>query len=70
MPAWKALEGRFYVLPPEPDEEHPQNLCLDAGYTGSGKKVQERDYTLHIRPCGEEKKELECNPEENIPKFV
>ena len=23
------------VLRPEPDEEHPQNLCLDAGYTGS-----------------------------------
>ena len=21
------------VLRPEPDEEHPQNLCLDAGYT-------------------------------------
>lgn len=24
------------VLRPEADEEHPQNLCLDAGYTGSG----------------------------------
>ena len=23
------------VLRPEPDEEHPQNLCLDAGYTSS-----------------------------------
>ena len=26
------------VLRPEADEEHPQNLCLDAGYTGSGEK--------------------------------
>ena len=67
MPARKALEGIFYVLPPEPDEEHPQNLCLDAGYTGSGEKVQERGYTLHIRPRGEEKKELERNPEFEVP---
>ncbi len=28
------------VVPrPEPDENHPQNLCLDAGYTGSQEKV-------------------------------
>ena len=33
------------VLRPEPDESHPQNLCLDAGYTGSGEKVRERGYT-------------------------
>ena len=51
------------VLHPEPDEEHPQNLCLDAGYTGSGEKVHKRGYTPHIRPRGEEKKELERNPE-------
>jgi len=28
------------TLRPEPDEKHPQNLCLDAGYTGSQEKVQ------------------------------
>ena len=51
------------VLCPGPDEEHPQNLCFDAGYTGSGEKVQSRGYTPHIRPRGEEKKELERNPD-------
>ena len=28
----------------EPDEEHPQNLCLDADYTGSGEAVEQCDY--------------------------
>ena len=51
------------VLRPEPDEDHPQNLCLEAGYTGSGEKVLSRGYTPHIRPRGEEKKELERNPD-------
>ena len=40
-----------------------QNLCLDAGYTGSGDAVKQRGYIPHIRPRGEEKKELECNPD-------
>lgn len=38
-------------------EEHPQNLCLDAGYTGSGDAVEQRDYIPYIRPRGEAKKE-------------
>jgi len=58
------------VLRPEPDEEHPQNLCLDAGYTGSGEKVHKRGYTPHIRPRGEEKKELERNPEFHARRWV
>lgn len=53
---------QIVTLRPEPDEEHPQNLCLDAGYTGSQEKVQKRGYTPHIQPRGEEKKELERNP--------
>ena len=48
---------------PEPDEEHPKNLCLDAGYTGSGEAVEQRNYIPHIRPRGEEKRELERNPD-------
>ena len=44
------------IFRPQPEEGRPQNLCLDAGYTGSGEKVQERGYTPHIRPCGEEKR--------------
>ncbi len=51
------------TLRPESDEEHPQNLCLDAGYTGGQEKVQQRGYTPHILPRGEEKKELERNPD-------
>lgn len=58
------------VLRPEADEEHPQNLCLDAGYTGSGEKVLSRGYTPHIRPRGEEKKELECNPDFRARRWV
>jgi len=41
----EATLDHIVVLRPEPDEEHPQNLCLDAGYTGSGGKVQSRGYT-------------------------
>ncbi len=58
------------VLHPESDEEHPQNLCLDAGYTGSAEKVQKHGYTPHIRPRGEEKKELERNPEFRARRWV
>lgn len=47
------------VLRPQPDTEHPQNLCLDAGYTGSSEAVEQRNYIPHIRPRSEEKKELE-----------
>lgn len=55
---------------PEPDENHPQNLCLDAGYIGSQEKVQQRGYTPHIRPRGEEKKELERNPDVHARRWV
>ena len=58
------------VLRPEPDEEHLQNLCLDAGYTGSDEKLQLRGYTPHIRPRGEEKKELDCNPDFHARRWV
>ena len=58
------------VLRPEPDEEHPQNLCLDAGYTGSQETIQKRGYTPHIRPRGEEKKEQKCNPNVRARRWV
>ena len=58
------------VLRPQPDEEHPQNLCLDAGYTGYKDKVQERGYIPHIRPRGGEKKELERNPDFRARRWV
>lgn len=58
------------VLHPEQGEEHPQNLCSDAGYTGSGEAVEQRNYIPHIRPRGEEKKALERNPDFRARRWV
>ena len=58
------------VFRPESDEDHPQNLCLDAGYTGSSEKVLERGYIPHIRPRGEEKLEIERNPDFHAHRWV
>ncbi len=58
------------IFRPEPDENHQQNLCLDAGYIGSEEKVQQRGYTPHIRPRGEEKKDLEHNPDFHARRWV
>ncbi len=58
------------IFRPEPDEDHPQNLCLDAGYIGSQEQVQQRGYTPHIRPRGEEKKELGRNPDFHARRWV
>ena len=55
---------------PDLDEEHPQNLCLDAGYTGSREAVEQRNYIPHIRPRGEEKKVLEHNPDFRARRWV
>ncbi len=55
---------------PEVTKEKPQNLCLDAGYTGSTEMVESRDYTAHIRPRGEEKKEKESNPHFKARRWV
>ena len=55
---------------PQPEKEHPQNLCLDAGYTGSEEKVKQRGYIPHIRPRGEEKKELVRNPDFHARRWV
>ena len=35
---------QIVTVRPEPEKEHPQNLCLDAGYTGSQEKVEQRGY--------------------------
>ena len=37
-------------------------VTWDAAYVGSEELLKERGYTIHIRPRGEEKKELERNP--------
>ena len=46
----------------ERKEKIEKNLCMDAGYIGSEEKVIVKGYVPHIRPRGEEKKEIERNP--------
>jgi len=46
---------------PQPMDDKPQNLCLDAGYTGHNDEIIARMYIPHIRPRGEEKILLERN---------
>ena len=55
---------------PAVSENHPQNLCLDAGYTGRTQSVEERQYTAHIRPRGEERKEIQRNPDFKARRWV
>jgi putative transposase len=45
------------IARPEPSEEAPQNLCLDAGYVGEKTEqvVKDHQYIAHIRPRGEDK---------------
>ena len=65
----ETLDG-IITFRPDPSEDRPQNLCLDAGYTGSTEIVEQRGYITHIRPRGEEKKEKEQNPEFKAPRWV
>lgn len=63
------LDG-MVISRPAVCEEHPQNLCLDAGYTGSTQSIETRQYTAHIRPRGEERKEIERNPDFRARRWV
>lgn len=58
------------IFRPLPTPESPQNLCLDAGYTGSKETVEQRGYIPHIRPRGEEKIEIERNPDFKARRWV
>ena len=57
------------IFRPEPEKDHPQNLCLDAGCTGSGEKAG-TGLSPHIRPRGEEKKKLERTPDFHARRWV
>ena len=63
------LDG-VIISRPEPNEEAPQNLCLDAGYTGHQDEVDASGYIARIRPRGEEKKERERNPHFRARRWV
>lgn len=61
----EVLEVRF--IPPEWIE---CNLCLDAGFVGKSEVVEEHGFVPHIRSRGEEKRELEMNPEFHAKRWV
>jgi putative transposase len=65
----KTLDN-LIIFRPLPDDESPQNLCLDAGYVGHEAEVSSRNYIPHIRPRGEEKLELENNPDFEARRWV
>jgi IS5 family transposase len=65
----KTLDN-LVVFRPIPTEENPQNLCLDAGYTGYEQAVANRHYIPHIRPRGEEKQLIEHNPDFKARRWV
>jgi len=58
------------VSRPTPQPDNIQNLCLDAGYTGTEKTIEAHGYIAHIRPRGEEKLELERNPDFKARRWV
>ena len=58
------------IARPEVTEEYPQNLCLDAGYTGKQEAVTDRHYQPHIVSRGEEKKQKEKNPDFKARRWV
>ena len=62
--------AHMVIFRPEVTEEKPQNLCLDAGYTGAEKIISDRKYILHIRPRGEEKEEKIKNPHFKARRWV
>ena len=62
--------GNLVVFRPIPTEDEPQNLCLDAGFVGKEESVKASGYIPHIRPRGEEKKELERNSDFKARRWV
>jgi putative transposase len=60
VPDFKLLEATLdaaVVERPAPNEQAPQQLCLDKGYDNAPVReiVEERSYISHIRRIGEEK---------------
>ncbi len=57
------LDG-VVIARPEPTEEQPQHLCLDADYAGAPTRqaAETRHYMPHIRSRGEEKQEKVLTP--------
>jgi putative transposase len=65
------LDG-IVILRPDPTEEQPQHLCLDAGYDGAParQEVENRHYLPHIRSRGQEKQEKRRLPGHRARRWV
>jgi putative transposase len=59
-----ATQDGIVIMCPEPTKEHPQYLCLDAGYDGAParQEVENRHYLPYIRRRGQEKQEKKRIP--------
>lgn len=57
---------------PRVTKKKKQNLCLDAGYVGDEVQAlaEEFGFTLHVRPRGEEAKELKKNTKKKARRWV
>jgi len=57
---------------PRVTKKKKQNLCLDAGYIGDEVQelAEEFGFTLHVRPRGEEAKELKKNTKKKARRWV
>ncbi len=67
----EALLDSIVIERPDPFE-HPQNLCLDKGYSGEPalEAVVLRGFIPHIKSRGEEKSDKEQNPEYKARRWV
>ena len=60
------MEAKVIIAP----ENTQENLCLDAGYVGKNDIAIEAGYIPHIRPRGDEKLEIEKNPDFKARRWV
>ncbi|GHO76541.1 hypothetical protein KSD_43120 [Ktedonobacter sp. SOSP1-85] len=65
------LDG-IAILRPDPTEEHPQHLCLDAAYDGAPahQEIESRHYLPHIRSREQEKQEKRRLPSHRARRWV
>ena len=58
------------VVQPPATESSERNLCLDAGYVGKEETVRRYGFFPHIRPRGEEKKDIKNRPKYKARRWV
>ena len=63
---------QIVIARPAPTERRKQHLCLDAGYVGDDiiQLAEEFSFTLHVRPRGEEAKELKRDVRKKARRWV